>query len=383
MSRPHAALLGIARGEPIAEVLDPTLLLESAVEHRMTGLLWSRTRAGEVHLDTETARELEHIDLMTWGRHMKLWAGLGTISQRLREISVEFAVFKGIVSEHRWYDRVGERPCWDLDILLSPEDRGRLNQVVFHLQPDHSLAEVTQELFDRGLIQAVALWVDGIPVDLHFDLLKLGVSSRLESRIWEDTVWHQSPHLSRPVRVLSPETALLQYLVHHGRDRFRRLLGFVDVARTIEREAIDWELIGAMARAEGIEAPMAVALDAVADTLAVSVGEIPASGWRLRAWRVLWRPRIRLLGPGAEHRFTRRGKWLLPMLARGRAIEAVRWWMKTIFPPASLLDERHPGMRGPYLWRLLAGRFRFWAHQRRERIATSNAERALLPRRLK
>jgi hypothetical protein len=357
--------MSIARGESIPMVRDQLELLESAFDHRMTGLLWSRASAGHVSLEEDISKELERIDLLTWGRHMRLWAGLERISDQLTTLGVEFAVLKGVVAEHRWYERVGERPCWDLDILIAPDSWGRLDEIVSHLQPDHALAKETQELFHRGLIQGVTLWVDEIPVDLHFDVLKLGVRSRNTTLIWESTIWHESPHLRTPVRVLAPETAVLHYLVHLARDRFRRLLGFVDIARVIESQDLDWGLVDSMARDEGIETPVGVALDAVAETLTLGVGRMGTTGWRDRAWRYLWRPEIRLLGSAADHRYTRRGVWLLPLLARGRTIEAARWWARTLFPPAALLDERHPGVRGPYLWRLMSGRLGFWWRQRK------------------
>ncbi len=280
---------------------------------------------------------------------------------------MEFAIFKGVIAEQRWYDRVGERPCWDLDILLAPSQLGRIDEIVSSLQPGHALAGVSQRLFERGFIQGLTLWVDETPIDLHFDLFKLGLKSRLAETVWQRVVWQDAAQLKGPVRTLDAETSLLHFLIHLGRDRFSRLLGHVDIARIIEREELDWAVIETMARQEGLDAPVSVAVTALSATLAIPLPTVRTSGWRKWIWGFLWRSEIRLQGEVGRHRFRRRGKWLLPLTVRGRSVEAVRWWLKTVVPPAALLDERHPGLRGPYLWRLVAGRFRFWRRQRRQR----------------
>ncbi len=204
-----------------------------------------------------------------------------------------------------------------------------------------------------------------IPVDVHFDLFKLGFPSSLDAEIWARSTWLETVTVPLTVRVLDPETSLLHALIHLGRDRFRRLLGYVDVAHMVEHGEINWDEMQSLARAEGIDSPAAVALSAVADIQHLKVGPIESHGWRLPLWKFLWRDETRLLGDVGNYKFRRRGTWLLPLTTRGRGLEAFRWIVKTILPPGALLDELHPGLSGPYLWRLIYGRSRFLVHRLR------------------
>jgi hypothetical protein len=330
----------------------------SAGEHRMTGLLAQSLEQDRLRLTRERRVQLAAYNLRVRSHHHGLWNALTGVTQRLAEIGVDLANFKGVTAEARWYDNLGERPCTDVDLLLSPHQLDRIDEVIALIQPDHPLAGRAQAMADLNQLQHVDLrWTQGIALDLHFDLLKVLIPGRHAGEIWRRTSLFAAPGLGT-VRVVDPETSLVQSLLHLTKDRFPFLLGFVDVVRIVERENLDWDYIDRFLREEGLETSAYLALAAVFDTLQLPQPSVPVvRGWRKSVWRILWGPQTQLQGAVGRATHHRRQFWI-PILARGRSTEGLRRLWQLAFPPKALMDHYHPHTRGPYLWRLLWGRLR-------------------------
>jgi hypothetical protein len=362
--RPHPALRDVAAGRPLRPPADLDALISSAIEHRVQGLLWSAVLAGELAPRPAARRRLAQEDsrIRAWQRHLEL--ALGRVSSQLTAIGVETVVFKGVTTSARWYDRDGERPCVDLDLLVSPSDIGRVGEIVQLLQPEHPLAGSAQGLATARHVPSFDLTLgSGVFADLHIDLFKTGVPWRSADRVWERT---RTLRLrgGTVVRTIDPESALVQLLISLSRDRFRYLLSYADVARLIRDDALDWAAVDEIARAEGLEVPVYSALDAVTATLGVpATPHAPLRGWRPAVWGALWRDSIRLQGARGRLRHRDRERWL-PLLARGRMGEGLAAWGRYLFPPRSLLDYYFPNTRGGYLRRNALGRL---DHLRRRR----------------
>lgn len=153
------------------------------------------------------------------------------------------------------------------------------------------------------------------------------------------------------MRALDPETSLVHFLLHLTKDRFRFLLGFVDIARILERETLDHAFIDGFVRAEGLEVHYQLALEVVAHTLGSDVGDGRGAGGRVNRsphnaravlWRIVWRPAIRLQGELGAVRFRSRQLWI-PLTARGRWGPALRHLARRLFPTPVLVDYRRPG----------------------------------------
>jgi hypothetical protein len=168
------------------------------------------------------------------------------------------------------------------------------------------------------------------------------------------------------VRVLDPETSLILFLVHLNKDRFRYLLGFVDVRRVLERESIDWGFVERFLRGEGLLDPACLTLSVVGATLDMQVPVLTTPhGVRRRVWELAWRPSIRLRGYEGRARYRKRQE-LLPVLARGRLREGLAHWRHVLLPPRALTDAARPGARAPYAWRLGGGRLLNYLARRRQ-----------------
>lgn len=329
----------------------------------MSGLLWTEVLRDVPH-DASLAIGLamEARRARTW--HARLWQVLSSLASKLGGLGIEVATIKGVTSEQRWYDRLGERPCIDVDLLLGPADIGRLDVIFDLLAPNHPLRYAAPALATKGLLQSIELAVDGVTVDLHFDVFKLGIPCRQRQLLWERTAVYHLPD-GGTVRVLDPETSLALLLLHLTKNRFRFLLGYVDVARIVEREDVDWTFLHRFLSREGLETPCLLALEAVAGTLGLAVPRhhLPKT-WRSALWNVLWRPSVRLRGEEGVARYRHRQQ-LLPLTGRGRGVDQLRLLTRSVFPPRPLIAYRQPGRSRPYVWRITAGRL--WRMYRRQR----------------
>lgn len=358
MSRPHPALVELAAGRPMPSVADFAALEASAQEHRMIGLLSSALLERESSAPLELRQRMAMYRLQNRQVQERNWRGLREAVARLEEIGVAVVTFKGVTAEARWYDRMGERPSSDVDVLVEPTAVGRADEIVAALEPGNAMIPHISKLVADGIAEALAVQLpDGVVVDVHFALLELGLPLRQRADIWVRTT--EYPHRDGgSVRVLDAEAAIIHLLLHLNKDRFSRLLWYADIARLLQREPdLDWGFIDRFLCSEGLEAPFYLALDAVCSDLGLEVPDhaIP-TGWRAVVWRRLWGPRTRLAGgeEGVEHRHHRQR--ILSLMFKGRKRQALWWWFRKLFPPDPMLGWRYPWARGPYVWRVVVTR---------------------------
>jgi hypothetical protein len=321
----------------------------------MTALLWSRVLSGEVECPQPWKDQLARADLLVRARHRRLWDGLDEIEGILAGLDVEWAVVKGVQAEARWYSRVGERPCADLDVLLSPRDVPRATEVVAALGPPALQPATVRDMLDRGVAQSVDVQFGGAAVDLHLDLLRLGPPIRHPDRLWARTVCFPAKAGERMLRVPDPELSLVHFLVHLNRDSFCWLLGFADVARILERETLDWDAIETLVVDEGLQAPVFGALAAVTEALGLKTPHPLVPGWRTTLWRVVWRPSVRLGGNLGWVRNRHRLYWL-PIVVAVRPRALLRWARGQLLLTPGVAADNSPARRGPWWWVLLRGR---------------------------
>jgi hypothetical protein len=388
--RPHPALIEVAAGRGLPTITDPMPMVRSAFEHGMAGLLLT-----EVELTDQAWRRpvlgllrARQASVVAW--HQRLWSGLESIVAVLDEIGVEVAVAKGIAAEARWYSRLGDRPCSDLDLLISPADTGRIDDIIAAVEPSHPLCGRTRRLAERGFLHSIDLEHEGVPIDLHWDILKLGVASRNRAVIWERTVEFALPN-DGMTRALDPESSYVLFLVHLNKNRFRRLLGFVDVARVYDQGQLDGDAVDRLIRIDGLETSAHASWNTVVDTLGLAARPRRVKPEiRAAVWHVAWRPSIRLRGAESMRRFRHR-EHLIAVLIPGRAVEAVQWWLRRRFPPAELLTYMYspygrrwgaePVSTGPQsrTWAVTVGRAKAW-YVRRRGVAKAAQRRRLKPR---
>jgi hypothetical protein len=336
MTAPHPALSRLASlsAGPVEDVGDEGAFLASVSEHRMTAVALAAHEQGRLALSPSGRTTLAMWQLAERRRHLGFWQALREVQSRLTPMGVEVAVLKGIATEARWYDELGQRAATDLDLLLSPAALDRAVEVARRLDPGRGCSDQIDWLVRRRLLQHVDLRLGSTQIDLHFDPFKIGIPTRQLDTVWDTTELLETPH--GPILVLRPEIELVLLLLHLNKDRFAFLGPFLDVRRMLDRAGLDWGFLEGFVAAEGLAVPVWRSLAAVAVTLELDVGVPRISGLRPRTWERLWGAGARLQGD--EGRL--RAPSVQPFLAahaRHRTADNLRELRRRLLPPRQLL----------------------------------------------
>lgn len=361
-------LSDLAAQADLHDVPDAPDLAQLAVEHRMHGLATSALSSIQSDAARSLLSRLAGVDAQTWTRHRFMAKELGVVTTLLGEAGITHYLIKGLAVEHHYYGRRGERPSGDLDVVLAP---GASLRVALEALGDPSVdISLAVRLAESGWIQAVDLHTPGgVPLDLHLDPLKLGFPSQFGHLVLS----HLRPASidGTEILTLDPTASLVLSLLHLNRNRFRHLSGFADVKRILD-SPIDWEDFERLVDADGMDAIILSSMSVVTEVLDLSWPPRASHGSaamrrrpRRIIWKLAWPPSTRLSGTAGRFRLGRRSQFLMPALCRGRLLWTVGWFLRRLFPPKDIVTWNHPETSGPYLWRLLYGR---WERVRHNRI---------------
>ncbi|HSJ33830.1 MAG TPA: nucleotidyltransferase family protein [Acidimicrobiia bacterium] len=352
MARPHPLLVDLAAGRPIDPAGIDATVVESAEDHRMTGLLLDEVRTAGVEVDRQVWARLEALDLQASVGRNRLVEAAASIHDRLAAVGIDHLFFKGIVEAYRVFEAPGHRPFADIDVCLAPGES--LTRAVLALEPDFPDADALDDLVEGGYTSTVGFFTAGVPIDLHIDVVRVGRGARHPAQWWEATTGVAVPGVG-DLRALDREASFAVFVLHQARDRFRYLIGCAEFVRRL-RAGVDLGRVKALVEAEGLWDQLAVAIEVLSSEVGIETPVTAPASWRTRLWRRLWSPDIRLLGTEGRVRNPRLGSWLMPLTARGRAWETLRWIGRSALPPDARLRRLHPEARGPYLWRVVTTR---------------------------
>jgi hypothetical protein len=354
VSRPDRILIDLAAGRSLSgPVYDATI--DSAIEHRMAGLLWTRAQKGEISAPQEVRERLESLDVQAWARARMLESAFGQLLEVAEAVGVRVALIKGLATAGRWYDRPAERWAYDLDIVVHPKDLPGVDDLVAGLYPDHPLIGEIGPMVRGKHLQSVDLGVAGMPVDIHLDPLKLElVWSTAPERYWDHmTEVPLGDGLSAPA--FDNDVSLFLHLLHLNKDHFRRLIGYADVVRGGAQSDLDWNVVIDFAAGEGVAEHALNTVRAVEEELHVDFSlPGPHGSWRSGVWARSWPRESRL--SGMNQNVHRHRLFVIPLTAKGRAVSAASGWLRRLWPPKVLLDYYYPGVRGIYPVKLLRAR---------------------------
>ena len=370
VAQPETALLDLAaKRVPSIGDLTPRVV-SSAIEHRMEGLLYSWAAATE-RLPHPAAEPLVAADTQNWARSQMLATNAVRLESHATAHGVDICFFKGVALESQVYTRRGERPAADLDVIVRGGTVTSVTDWVAALQPRHMWIPELESLISGRHIQAIDLVVDGVQVDLHFDPLKLEI---IRSRAAERLLSRVSPCDLGPGTVtgLDPEASLVLALLHLNKDRFRRLIGFADVARLLS-QVTDWDWVLEYVSTEGLRTPVTASLDVVANALDLPHPVELDTVRHSRVWNVFWPERTRLLGREGVVRFRYR-QMIIPFFSAGRWVEALAGIARRLFPPPPMLRAFYPDATGGYLGMLVFGRLTRRVGRARQRGAARDGE---------
>jgi Uncharacterised nucleotidyltransferase len=207
-------------------------------------------------------------------RSLVMLRDLGAVLRRCAECSVDVVVFKGPALAEQVYPDPSLRPFSDLDLLVRPRDRFRMDEALRGLGHRRVADEHSWDfdiVWDGATVYETP---SGVRIDLHWSLLT-------EPRfVWhgdETGIWARTEPIvvaGEPARGLGREDLVL-YLaahlaVHHALAGLRR---YWDVALALERWAdeLQWPVLLDRAERWGLRHALFFVLQGVRETFAAPV----------------------------------------------------------------------------------------------------------------
>ena len=112
----------------------------------------------------------------------------------------------------------------------------RFEEITSTLSRAHPLQGSVGALVDAGFLQSIDIVASsGVFLDVHADILKLGLSTRQAEVVWSRTEEVWTPSGTR-IRAMDAEVSLIIHLIHLNKDRFREF----PAARRFVFRASDW-----------------------------------------------------------------------------------------------------------------------------------------------
>ena len=171
---------------------------------------------------------------------------LAVIDARFEDAGIEYAVIKGTANRVLLYDNPAIRACYDIDLLVKPQERVRAAK---------ALASVGFEACaDRqNISRALVLSSRDIDIDLHWGILREGrlradvTASMLDRRRQLDDLWMLSADDALFVLLVHP--AFAKHLAGYGMGLHRVL----DLIRWLETQPFDWRTVDERLEQQGMK----------------------------------------------------------------------------------------------------------------------------------
>jgi hypothetical protein len=237
---------------------------ELTASHGVAGFVRQAVARDNVAVPSDVADGLRNVALSQVTHVARLDAALVKILPALQEASVPTILLKGPVLSRLVYPDRTLRPYSDIDLNVREPDEARVVETLLKtgLEEVPHGAEVERlthahHVHGGGAFHRVFMTPAGTPsgtvmVELHLDPLQMGLKPTLEAARWER---------ARPVEalpgalMLSVEDQIIQLSVHVHKHGFSRLIWLKDIDLLVRAygQTLDWQLVRASARAEGVE----------------------------------------------------------------------------------------------------------------------------------
>jgi hypothetical protein len=335
--------LGERRAPPSPDaVLDWAMLLEVAdAQDLLPALGHAMAIGGWAGVPLDARRRLTGSLATGSARHLVMTRELARVLRRGAEEGIEILVLKGPALAESVYPHPALRPFGDLDLLVRPADRLRMDAVLRALGHRRVADEHSWEFdvaFDGATVYEAPT---GVRVDLHWSLLT-------EPRFtWNDPaqadVWERAVPLTlaeTPARGLGPEDLVLHLAahlaVHHS---LTGLLRAWDIALILGRDGdLDWDALLARAARWRIRRAVFFVLLGVRDRFAIPVpprvlNRLRPAGPRAALLAALMR------GTGAER--LQRLEHLVSLLLVDRGRDVAATLRRAVWPAADWMRARY------------------------------------------
>jgi hypothetical protein len=238
----------------LARRCDWPAVIEVAREHGLIPWLAQVMRQSARAASVAPAEDLATLNMLATASALHsdaLFAALARVLGVLARVGVEPIVLKGPALASTIYPTRDLRPFGDLDLLIHPDELDRADAAL-HTLDYAPYANKSTEVDDFHRVYA-QLGHDCV-VELHTDLLQLGLPTVCGATLWERAERWDLPEWERPALLLGLEHQLLHLCVHLHLHGYRRLIWFIDLERLLllRGAEVHWDDLWAMADAEGV-----------------------------------------------------------------------------------------------------------------------------------
>ena len=181
-------------------------------------------------------------------RTRALLSTLMRVLQAMQARGIEPLVLKGPALACALYADPALRPFGDLDLLCRPDQLAEAHAVLRQLGFEALYQKPTEVEGFHTVFQSPA---GSILIELHRDLLQLGLPTRCLSDLWQAPMTFHVGAV--PARMLQLQHQVLHLCVHVHLHGYTRLIWFKDLDLLLRRhgQMIDWALVRELARDEG------------------------------------------------------------------------------------------------------------------------------------
>lgn len=243
-------------------------------------LLLGRTEKLQIQLPAQIRARLRGMLQTHTARNLNMLGQFNVLARALQGQDVEFMPMKGVHLATQLYANIGERPTWDIDMLV-PLDNIRQALAVIEQEGYRTSRPFDLDLEVRNYHHVPAFVKRGAPpLEIHWTLLNPRFQNGLGwQELWERSVPTRVGEVD--VRVFSPED-LLVYLCAHVAyqhiyiDSVRSLY---DIKLLVQRHSakLDWGAITARARTWGLANSVYLTLRLTDDLLGCP---LPQTAWQ-------------------------------------------------------------------------------------------------------
>ena len=260
--REHEFILNYAKTDPAPEPRDTALKIDwsyiigQANRHRITPLLYNNLKNHPVPVDI--LKKMKNIYTYTAFHNMLYLDELQAIIDKTEQAGIKLIILKGPMLAQNVYGNIALRPFADMDILVSPQDRDRMEAIL----EDRGYIAADKSFYKKYHFHLPLTKSGKMPV--HLELHWSFVDKFIIHRIDMDMVWKKTKH-----HELAVEINILYLLLHIEKHAFfnkfiynsgnardwiftnpcgNQLLWYTDLYELISKNNIDWQQLINLAR---------------------------------------------------------------------------------------------------------------------------------------
>lgn len=273
----------VALADAISKAPDWRRVFDLASQHGTIPYLAATARRAPWS-ESVPAGVAERLDLHAASIALKndaLFSALANVLAAFAQAGVQPVVLKGPALAQTVYPHPGWRPFRDLDLLCRSEDLSVADLALRSLAYEPRPRKPTEQ----DQFHAVySLPGRGVTIELHSDLLQLGLPTRCGTDLWRQLQPFSVGGVA--ARMLGVELQILHLCVHLHTHGYSRLIWFKDLDLLLRRfgETVDWRRVASLAAGEGVALSVRHALRLTQLLLATP---LPPYALRGMAWNPL------------------------------------------------------------------------------------------------